>query len=221
MVQFLCHTMESYFASNALTTDDRYGFPYEPDTTHPHHHVVDINNDASAAAASTATPNFQSSFARSLSSVTHTNSPSLDAFVELNFRIGAEAMSDRHLAAVQLGLNAARNDEDTFVYTSLNNQHHLKQESPPPSLPSSPPPPPSSSHIGSPSGDLASPAVSPTKPNKTGGGGGGGGRMYLPSSTPKRRYMTISSIRSHTASSFFFMVYNYNYKREGYRSWLN
>lgn len=160
------------------------------------------------------TPNFQSSFARSLSFNTN-QTQSLDAF-ELNFRIGAEA-ADRNIS----GLSATdKTDDIPFTYSSLHNYQTTHPPTPTPTPtppPTTPPPPlPSSSpptfhnvsvelstagpiahhHQDHQPSSAAVPAGTPSKPR--------GVRMYLPSSTPKRRYMTISSIKSHNVSFVFF-----------------
>lgn len=179
-------------------------------------HESDSNTTLSAHIP-TATPNFQSSFARSLSFNTN-QSQSLDAF-ELNFRIGAEA-ADRQLSSVLQGFHSDHRDENTFAFTSLHNhqttQHPPPPASPPPPLPSSPPPTihnvsvelSGGTAVHQPDQPEQSAINVPATPTKA-----RGGRMYLPSSTPKRRYMTISSIKAHTVSFSFEFCYHFQYHK--------
>lgn len=186
--------MEKY-----LNSDD----PFEDPSAKEFDIESQLETDTARASIPIATPNFQSSFARSLS-FTNNQTQSLDSF-ELNFRIGAEA-ADRHISVLQ-GLLPDQKDATAFAYSSL---HNFQTNAPPVSTSPIPPPLPSSSPptfhnvsvelssgTSSTTGaqdqpDTATIPSTPPKPR--------GVRMYLPSSTPKRRYMTISSIKSHTVS---------------------
>lgn len=134
---------------------------------------------------------FQSSFARSLSFNTN-QSQSLD--FELSFRIAGKSPDDQ-----------STNDppspdavgDDTMVLTGADS---TPPPTPPPALPtSSPPSTPASS-----TDDNTLLLLSPTAATSTPAAGAPlltpkqkNGRIYLPSSTPKRRYTTMSNMRSH------------------------